>query len=151
MSVISLREKLQAVKLSSFKFVSFQREVTINDKGEKFQYLDFALAESIAKVTRSIPLYDPQSRTKVHESKVDVTVVRCALDVIAANEGDFVFPEIDGKIDPNNCLGSYDGDLFLDMSDSGIVWLTDVKFSKLSGDYKSDARKQRLAAAVAAK
>lgn len=149
---VKLKDKLLAVKLSSFKFSSFKREITINDKGEKFQYLEFALVDPIAKITRSIPLFDPNTRTKVYESKEDVTVIRCSIDDIDANEADFVFSEYEpNKIDPNNCLGSYEGDMHLDMSDSGVCWLTSVPFVKLSGDFKSNARKQRLADALAKK
>lgn len=150
---VKLKDKLLAVKLSSFQFTSFKREITVNDKNEKFMYLEFTLVDPIAKITRSIPLYDPQSRTKVYESAEDVTTLRCSIDDIDANEADFVFTEYEeGKIDPNNCPGSsYSGDMHLDMSDGGICWLTSVPFSKLSGDWKSSKRSQRLQEALAKK
>jgi len=150
MSVVKLRQKLEAVKLSSFKFSSFKREITVNDKGEKFTYLEFALVDPIAKVTRSMPLYDPQTRNRVYESKEDVMVIRCSMDDIEATETEWDFPEYEpGKIDPNNCLGSYNGDLHLDMSDAGICWVTSVPYSKMSGEFKNTAKSQRLQAALA--
>ena len=148
---VSLREKLEAVKLSNFKFSSFQRHIgTPNEEtGVRASYLEFALSEPLARVVASKTLFDPETNQRAHESKEEVTSVKCMLDTILKYENEFTFSETpEGLIDPANCAGSYSGDLFLDLSNKGDVWLTDVKFSKLAGDYRSNARKTRLMAAL---
>jgi hypothetical protein len=138
---MNLKDKLLAMKLTEFSFSAFQRHVASQQEGqtERVYYLTLELDEPIEKVIGSNGLYDPNSEKRIPLVVTDVKVIRVNLDIVAKYEKEFKFDEIDGKLIGT---GSYAGDLFLDVARSEEVWLTDEKFSKMSGEFKQKKRNE---------
>jgi hypothetical protein len=79
----------------------------------------------------------------VHLFITDVTHINCRLDVIEANEHEFTFEmDAEGKV---TRVGSYAGDLFLDVSRGEEAWLTDQRFSKMGREWGNKKRMQQNA------
>lgn len=137
-------EKLNEMKRTSFKFVSFEKKVTMSDTDERKAYLVFTLDNPIDRVVGSTVLYDPMDRSadSVAIYKDDVTEVICMMDNIEKYEEEWVFDE-----DENGELtktGSYHGDMFLDVSSKrGEVWLVDTKLCKFGQDKRFQARQEQ--------
>lgn len=139
---ISLIDKLTQMSLTEFSFSAFQKKVSsAGEDGKRNQYLVFELVDPIAKVTGSNGIYDPNSDRRAFPTATDVVSISCNLDMIAKYEDEFKFDEDGDKLTGS---GSYKGDLFLDLARSGEVWLTDTKFSKMSGDWKKAQRSERF-------
>lgn len=144
-SKVSFLDKIKSMKQSSFKFISFVKHVGSPDPekgGARHTYLTFELETPIPKVISSHTEYIPSTRQRVNDFETDVTSVNCSLDHIALYENEFIFDE-----DAHGNLtkaGSYSGDMFLDLSRSRKVWLTDTKLSQQSAEFKQDLKSQRL-------
>lgn len=139
---ISLIDKLKSMKLTEFAFSAFEKKVSsAGSDGERNQYLVLDLVDPIPKVTGSNGMYDPSGETdkRAYPTATDVVTVRVNLDMISNYENEFKFDEDGDKLVGS---GSYSGDLFLDIARSGDVWLTDTKFSKMSGDWKKKQRSE---------
>lgn len=140
---ISFVERLKAIKLTNFKFVSFEKKVSgLNDEGERTEFIEFTLETPIAEVTSSVSEYDPSSGKRVHDFQHDVEKVLCRLELIEKYESEFKFDDDGTEL---TGTGSYSGDMFLDLSRRGEVWLTDEKFSKLSGEFRAKKQNQKVA------
>lgn len=143
---IKLREKLAAMKQTEFKFTSFEKKVSSADeKGNRMVYLLLHLEDVIPTVTGSNSLYDPDSNARQHYVQNDVAVVSVNIDVLEKYESEFTFEEENDRL---TGPGTYAGDLMLDIARSGDVWLTDTKFSKMSGDFKREKRKEEFSLMV---
>jgi hypothetical protein len=145
MSTAKFLDKIKGLKLTQFKFNSFTKEVSNpNDEknGERMTYLVLELDQPIPLVQSSLTEYMPKTNERINDRKEDVTHVRCSLETIEKYADEFTFEE-DTKGDLTRA-GSYAGDLFLDLSRAREVWLTDTKFSKLSGDFKLKNRVEKL-------
>lgn len=142
---LSFLEQIKAMKLTEFSFKSFTREMSSPDpenEDKRFSYLQFELETPIPKVTSSLTEYSRLSGKRVHDFKNDVISVRCSLDEIERYASEFTFDEdSEGKLTRS---GKYAGDMFLDLSRSGEVWLTDTKLSKKSYDFKGKQRDSRI-------
>ena len=143
---IKLKDKLAAMKQTEFKFTSFEKKVSSADEsGNRMIYLVLHLEDVIPMVTGSNSLYDPDSNARQHYVQSDVTMVSVNIDILDKYESEFTFLEENDKlVGP----GSYAGDLMLDIARSGDVWLTDTKFSKMSGDFKRNKRKEEFSRMV---
>lgn len=141
---ISLIQKLQAMKLTTFSFVAFEKKMSSLKEGEteRNAYLVLELENPIDQVIGSNTVYDPNSDRRVPYSASDVIRVNVNLKDIEAFESEFTF-DLDG--DNLKGSGKYSGDMFLDVaSRSGDVWLTATKFSKMSGDWKRKQRSEKF-------
>lgn len=143
---IKLKDKLAAMKQTEFKFTQFERKVSSADEsGNRMIYLVLHLEDVIPIVTGSNSLYDPDNNARQHYVQTDVTMVSVNIEILDKYESEFTFEEENDKlVGP----GSYAGDLILDIARSGDVWLTDTKFSKMSGDFKRMKRKEEFSAMV---
>jgi hypothetical protein len=150
MSTVSFVEKLKGLKITQFEFVDFVKNVSSPSEekpDERFIYLTFDLAVPIPSVIGSKGEYDPISKKRISDIATDVVKVNCSLDLIEKYASEFVFHE---NGDDLTKAGEYKGDMFLDISSQGSVWLTDTKFSKMSQDWKQNKRSERLQRLVAA-
>lgn len=139
---LTLIDKLRSITMSSFSFTSFDKKVTSDkDSGERMIYLVFNLEDPIPKVIGTNGEFDPESGQRVKHLATDVVTVNCALNVIESFEPEFKFDEDGDKLTGS---GSYSGDLILDVSRGGQVWLTDEPFSKKSQDFKAGKRSERI-------
>lgn len=133
-------DKIKALKLTEFEFKSFVRNVSNPDPekdNKRVSYLTFELVTPIPKVISSLTVFDPSTGKRISDIAVDVTLVNCNLDLIQTYESEFKFKETaDGKL---TLEGSYSGDMFLDLSRRTEVWLTDTKFSRMSGEFRKNA------------
>ncbi len=145
----SLRDKLAAMHLSQFSFLSFEKEVSSpNEQGEKITYLIFQLENPIPKVTGSALIYNPDGDGAVNPTLEEVSEVRCNAELIYLDEEkpedkrEFHFEsDQDGKLTGK---GRYAGDLFLDISTRREqVWLTDVKFRTFGQNKRNDGQRER--------
>ena len=138
MSKVQILEQLKGMKMSQFAFTSFEiRMASAKDGEERIKQLVFQLDTPIEKVTSSLTVANPDNwNDRKHLFKEDVVTVLCNLDMVEKYPDEWDF-DVDtaGNITK---AGSYKGDLFLDLSSRGEVWLTDVKFSK----YGSEQRKK---------
>lgn len=141
---VTLRAKLEALKLVSFQFVNFTKDVSSPDKetGKRVSYFQVELAQPIPRVEASTSLYNPEDGKRVHDFKENVTHVKFSIEMIDKYEDDkFIFEEKDGQFTGK---GSYEGNLFFDLSRAGDVWLTDTKFVKFGQEGKAKEQKQRI-------
>ncbi len=140
---VKLLDKLKGMKLTSFSFKSFKKNVSNpDDSGIRVTYLTFELLEAIPEVESSNSTYVPLLGRKVHEQAKDVMTVNCRLDIIEKSIDEFTFNEDkEGKLTLD---GSYSGDLFLDLSRGKEVWLTDTKFSKMGQDFRNKGKEEKL-------
>ena len=146
-SKVSFYDKVAAMKHSSFVFTSYEK--TSSSDGE-IEYLVFE-CEPIAKVTSSHSEVDPDNpKSRVFPFLEDVLTVQCNVDDIkwsSENEGGedkpdegFILDDPDG----DGRSGRYNGNLFLDISINGIVWLTRDKLAKKSKERWSQKRTERF-------
>lgn len=143
--MVSLIAKLQAMKLTTFSFASFEKKMSSLKEGEteRNSYLVLELVDPIDQVIGTNTIYDPNSDRRVPYSATDVIRINVNLKEIEQFESEFTFDEnADGTLSGS---GKYSGDLFLDVaSRSGDVWLTATKFSKMSGDWKKKMRSEKF-------
>lgn len=139
MATVSFIEKLKGMKMSEFKFESFEMLATNDDDGNVKKYLLFQLETPIEKVTGSNGEYDRINNRIVPYVETDVTHVKCMLDNMEQYQEGWLFDE-----EEKLSSGSYKGDMLLDISRGGDVWLTPTKFSKLGQDFKQEKKNKRL-------
>jgi hypothetical protein len=142
MAKISLFEKLTNIKLTELEWTSFRKQVSSLKDGETERniYLTLDLAEPKEKVVGSQFIFDPEDQLKkIPVMAHDVFEVNVNLSVIAKFAHEFSFDEdAEGNL---TGPGKYSGDLMLDVSRSGQVWLTDEKLSKVGSDFRNKAKK----------
>lgn len=143
---VSLKQMLASMPMSSFKFLSFRKDVSSPDQdGKKIIYLTFELEEPLEKVVGSTLIFNPDGDDSVHPTVENVMEVKCNADLIFADEEkenpEFVF-EVDGDGNPTK-KGSYAGDLFLDVSRKDEVWLTDQKFRNFGLEARKGGLRER--------
>ena len=145
-----LIDKLKAIKTTTFEFASFTVRTTTDDQDGMMQYVVFELSEPIATVVGTQRVFNPMDRTKegVLIQHSDVTEVECAFDVIDEFETDFTFDEdADGKLIGS---GKYSGNLRLDVSKQGRVWLVKESLAKRANTWKSRQGAKRYEAILEA-
>lgn len=134
--------------ITSFSFSNFEKTVTTNDEGHQVMNLRFDLNDSIEKVVGSNGLYNPNDGKRIPLLATDVVEVYCNLDLLAKFEGEFIFGIVDTTVAEEDQefdgTGIYKGNMMLDVARSGKVWLTDVPYSKMSGDFKRTKRGEEL-------
>lgn len=138
---ISFIEKLKDISMSQISFNSFTKDVSSNDDGSTFVYYRLTLETPIEKVVGSKRTWWALKQQSVNEFVQDVKEVCIAHSLIERQPDGWLFEEAEGKFTGK---GSYKGDLFLDISKGGQVWLTDVKFSKMSADWRSKQNDEKL-------
>jgi len=138
---ISFIEKLQGISMSNVSFTSFSKDISNDEDGGTFIYYRLTLEKPIEKVVGSKTTYWAERNQRVNEYVMDVKEVCVAHGVIEAHPEGWEFEEVDGVLSGK---GSYKGDLILDVSGTGQVWLTDVKFSKKSSDWRNSKKNQKL-------
>jgi hypothetical protein len=146
MSKINLKSQLAEIPMSAFKFRTFEKRVSSpDDDGKKITYLIFELDEPLEKVVGSIMVYDPDTDQGVHRNVIDVTEVRCNVDLMYADEEkDEKEQEFHFDVDAKGALtksGYYKGDLLLEVSSKDEVWLTDVPYTKFRQEMNAKDRK----------
>lgn len=149
MAKLTLKEKLAAMPLSEFSFISFEKKVSSpNSEGAKITYLLFELEAPIGKVTGSSDIPNPDGNDTINATLVDVMEVRCNAELMFVDEErpekerEFQFEEdAKGKLTGK---GKYAGDLFLDISRKDEVWLTDVKFKDFGKKMFKDGVRERF-------
>lgn len=145
---ISFIKKLADLKLHNFSFDSVLKEMTSGSDDEPSQaVITMYLIDPIERVVGSGKIYNPESEDSsdfIHVQKTDVTAVKVMLRVMEENEADFTF-----EMNPDDTLlkGSYSGNLFMEVSKAGEVWLTDKKFSNFKKEVMRKDRQARWAAA----
>lgn len=138
---VSFIEKLKGISMSELSFTSFTKDVSTNDDGSTFVYYRLTLEKPIEKVVGSKRTWWALKQQSVNEYVQDVKEVCIAHSLIEKDPDGWEFEEADGKLTGN---GKYKGDLFLDISKGGQVWLTDVKFSKMSADWRTKQNDEKL-------
>lgn len=138
---ISFLEKLQGISMSQISFTSFTKDISNDEDGGTFVYYRLTLEKPIEKVVGSKSTYWAERNTRVNEYVQDVKEVCIAHRVIESHPEGWEF-EQDG--DNLTGKGSYKGDLLLDVSGTGQVWLTDVKFSKKAGEWRTGKKNEKL-------
>lgn len=138
---IKFSERILAKKMTEFKFLSWTKMMTNAKPGESSKpYVLFELDTPIEKVVSSSVMWDPTgSGDKVHPYASDVTEIKCMVELIDKTDDEWKY-DVDGE-DKAVGSGSYSGDLLLDMSNRGEVWLTDESFAHFGSD---TAKKNRL-------
>lgn len=151
---VSFKDKIKQMKITSFKFVDFRKEITSpspENGNKRTTLLVFTISPEtpIEKVVSSVTEWMPGEDKRVNAFKKDVQEVTIELDLIERYPDDnWVFDEDkDGNLLKT---GSYDGDMMLDLSRQDRVWLTDVKFSRKSQEFREGKRKTRLQAILEA-
>lgn len=140
---VSFKDKIKAMKLTEFEFVSFRKEITSPDEesgGKRKTLIVLELSTPIPKVVSSHSEWWAEKDKRVNPFVTDVKEVSVEFDLMSDDE--WTFNENDkGEL---TLTGSYGGDLFLDVSRSNRVWLTDTKLSKKSNDWKQGKRTERM-------
>lgn len=136
-------DKLNAISVTSLEWTSFRMDISSPDEeGKQMKYLILELADPIPQVIGSQKVYEAFHNKSANIVQNDVSEVRVSYEVIQKDVDHFEFEansagELTGP-------GKYRGDLFLDVSKGGDVWLVKEKFSKLSQDFKRNSRMSKI-------
>jgi hypothetical protein len=137
MATVSFIEKIKAMKATSFSFVDFEKYSNVDPQtGKKFTYLVLFLEAPLDKVITGTKGVEGDNGVMLYPKVKDCTQIQVSLDKLEKYQDEFVFEE-----DANGELtkaGSYNGDMFFDVSNSRKVWLDDVKMSQLSAQFKQN-------------
>lgn len=130
---VSFASKVKDMAVTEFSWASFRKEMSSpDDQGAQIAIVVFSLNTPIPKVSASGVVYHPTSGERLHDFVLDVTEVRCKLELIEKFDHEFTIND-DGT-------GSYRGDMSLDMSKSRRVWLTDTKLSMYRMNMKQQSQ-----------
>lgn len=128
---MALRDKLSSMNLTTFKFSG----IRINTTRENLKVYTFYLADPIRKVVgsqRNTDLIDDPLFTCTNVEEINVTE-----EIIGKYDEGF------SMIDDEN--GQYSGNLLLDISKDGRVWLLEESFGSIQQRYRAEYRQARLA------
>ena len=141
---VSFKDKIKSLKITTFRFTNFRKEMTSPDEGTNVRkaLIVFELETPIPKVSSSHSEWLPSKNQRVNPYVTDVKEVTVELDLIESDPEDkWVFDEDENGFKGS---GSYEGDLLLDVSRGDRVWLTDVKLSRKSREWRDGKRNERL-------
>lgn len=141
---INLFEAVKQMKVTTFKFIATEKVISgaNAEEGKELSfYLRLQLEKPIEVIKGSKMLFDPNNSTKVPQSAFDVEYINVYADKLEKYSEEFT-DLVQGE--NGSFSGTYSGDMFFDVASSDEVWLTDVKFSKLSSEYGKERRLQRV-------